>query len=275
MDIDSAEFRQAARWLRGASEVVVFTGAGASAESGIATFRDQDGLWEEFPPEQYGHWAGLLRAAALRPRELARFALAVLEPIALATPNAGHRAIAEMERYTGVTVVTQNIDGLHTEAGSTVVHEIHGSLLEIVSLRGRFVRLISRREMLDIVESLRRATRRRLSLGRLLSAIRPILGVGARGTHRPNVVMFGQPMAEPDWGLAQQAARACDCMITVGTSGMVMPAASLPLEAGSAGAKLIRIDPEEGFGDLWLAGPSATVLPALVEAAFGGAKNPG
>ena len=274
MDIDSPEFRQAARWLRGAGEVVVFTGAGASAESGIATFRDEGGVWEEFPPEQFGHWAGLLRAAALRPRELARFALAVLEPIALATPNEGHRAIAEMERHTGVTVITQNIDELHTEAGSTVVHEIHGSLFEIVTLRGRFVRLITRREMLDVVESLRRATRRRISLGRLLSAIRPILGLGARGMHRPNVVMFGQPMAEPDWGLAQRAARACDCMITVGTSGMVMPAAALPLEASSAGAKLIRVDPEEGFGGIWLPGPSATVLPALVEAAFSGREDP-
>jgi len=274
MHCDSPEFRQSARWLRAAGHVVVATGAGASAESGIATFRDRDGLWQEFLPEQFATWGGLLRTAALHPRRLARFVIAVLEPVARAIPNAGHRAVAELERHTQVTVITQNIDGLHSDAGSSVVHEIHGSLFEIVTLGGRHVRRVRRDGMLKIVQSLERAAEGQLSLPRLLAAIRPIFGLGLRGMHRPNVVMFGQAMAEPDWQLAQRAVRQCDCLITVGTSEEVMPAAGLPGEAARAGAKIIRVDPSPGFGHAWLPGPSAVVLPALVDAAFGTGENP-
>ena len=273
MDCDSPESRQAAEWLRSAGHVVVFSGAGVSAESGIATFRDADGFWQTFPPETFATWPGLMRCAVLRPAELARFVLAVLEPIAKAEPNAGHRAIAEMDRHTRVTVITQNIDGLHSEAGSTVVHQIHGSLFEVVTLGGRFVRLLSRGEMLRIVESLRRAAESRLSQVRLLAAIRPIFGIGLSGLHRPKVVLFGDSMAEPDWQMANAAARQCDCLLTVGTSEEVYPAAFLPQLAAGAGAKIIRVDPAAGFCHVWLAGPSARLLPALVERAFGGREN--
>jgi NAD-dependent deacetylase len=131
----------AASWLRSAREVVVFTGAGVSAESGIPTFRDDEGFWQHFPVEEFATWRGLVRAAIRRPRRLAEFIHAVLHPIAVAKANAGHRAIAEMEKHVGVTVVTQNVDNLHQEAGSTIVHEVHGSLFEITTRRGRFVRL--------------------------------------------------------------------------------------------------------------------------------------
>jgi len=112
-----------ASWLRSAHEVVVFTGAGVSAESGIPTFRDDGGFWRHFPVEEFASWRGLVRTAIRRPRRLAEFIHAVLHPIAAAKPNAAHRAIAAMEKHVGVTVVTQNIDNLHQEAGSTVVHE--------------------------------------------------------------------------------------------------------------------------------------------------------
>jgi len=271
MDYTPETLFEAAAHLRAAREVVVFTGAGTSAESGIATFRDEGGLWQEFPPEQFGHWPGLVRMAVLRPRTLARFVLAVLEPIATAVPNAGHRAIAALEEHTGVTVVTQNIDRLHSDAGSTIVHEVHGSLFEIVGRRGRFVRLLSRGDMLRLVESLRRAARSRLALGRLLAAVRPMLGLGLRGIYRPKVVLFGEALAQPDWDLACRATSQCDVMITVGTSGTVMPAAGLPAKTRATGATLISVDPETaGLHDLWLPGRAATVLPALVDAAFGG-----
>lgn len=269
MQHDPDELSRAAGWLRRAGQVVVFTGAGVSAESGIATFRDEDGLWSQFPPEQFGNWGGLLRTALWRPRRLARFLIAVLEPLAAAEPNAGHRALSELEKHARVTVVTQNIDGLHRAAGSTVVHEIHGSLFEVVTWRGRFVGLLSRREMLEMVELLRRLVQGRFVLPRIVWTIRPLLGLGRRGLHRPSVVLFGQAMAEPAWTKALEAARACDCLISVGTSGTVWPAAMLPHEAKSAGAKTIHVDPREGFGDVWLQGTAAEVLPRLVEAAFG------
>jgi NAD-dependent deacetylase len=268
VSLDSEKLRLAADFLRGSREVVVFTGAGVSAESGIATFRDEGGFWNEFPPDEFATMPGLMKVAATHPRRLAEFLLAVLEPVARATPNPAHRAIAELEKYTGVTVVTQNVDGLHQEAGSTIVHEIHGTLFEVVSGSGRFVRLISRREMLEVVEKLRRALDGWLVLPRLISAVSPIIGLGPTVVHRPKIVLFGEAMAEPAWTLALQAARRCDVMLVVGTSGMVHPAATLPSEARSAGARVIVIGPEPGLGDLWLYGRAGKVLPDLLCGAF-------
>jgi len=116
MSCDSASLSLAASWLRSAREVVVFTGAGVSAESGIPTFRDDEGFWQHFPVEEFATWRGLVRTAVRRPRRLADFIHAMLHPIAAAKPNAGHRAISEMEKHVGVTVVTQNIDMLPSEA---------------------------------------------------------------------------------------------------------------------------------------------------------------
>jgi NAD-dependent deacetylase len=93
-------------------------------------------------------------------------------------------------------------------------------------------------------------------------------GLGLRGLHLPRIVLFGNAMAEPAWSKALEAARRCDCMIQVGTSGTVLPAAMHPSEAKAAGAKVITIDPSGGNGDAWLKGTAATMLPQLVETAF-------
>src|SRR5262245_29474469 len=131
---DTETLARAASWLRGARRIAVFTGAGVSAESGIPTFRDDSGLWQKFPPEQFACWDGLLKTALTEPRQLAEFLVAVIEPIAQAQPNPGHRAIADLEKHVPVTVITQNVDGLHQEAGSTTVREVHGSFFEVVTL---------------------------------------------------------------------------------------------------------------------------------------------
>ncbi len=259
----------AAAWLRSAREVVVFTGAGVSAESGIPTFRDDDGFWKEFPPEVFATWRGLVWSGVRYPQQLADFLYAVLQPIAAAKPNAGHAAIADLERHVGVTVVTQNIDNLHQEAGSTVVHEVHGTLFEIITRKGRFVRLISRRELLCMAATLDRARRGWFILARTLLAVRPLAGIGLRGLQLPRVVLFGDAMAEPAWTRSLEAARRCDCLIQVGCSGAVLPAAMLPQEAKAGGARIITIDPTPSSGDIWLRGTSATKLPELVQAAFG------
>jgi NAD-dependent deacetylase len=259
----------AASWLRCAREVVVFTGAGVSAESGIPTFRDGEGFWQHFPVEEFASRKGLVRTAIRKPRRLAEFIHAVLRPIAVAKPNEGHRAIAELEKHVDVTVVTQNIDNLHQEAGSTIVHEVHGSLFEVVTQHGRFGRLLSRRQLLRMAENLDRSRRGWLVLPKILLAIHPMAGLGLRGLHLPRIVLFGDTMNEPAWSKSLEAARSCDCMLQVGASGMVMPAAMLPREAKAAGAKVITIDPSDGEGDVWLQGTAATVLPQLVEAAFG------
>ncbi len=259
----------AADILRNAREVVVFTGAGVSAESGIATFRDADGFWQRFPPEEFANWAGLLKTAAGEPRWFADFLLAVLEPVAGAEPNAAHRAIADLERYVNVTVVTQNIDGLHQAAGNTVVKEVHGTLLELVSAgTGRFVRLVDRRELRGIVEAVRAARDSALVAAKLPLAIQPIFGPGAGGFHRPNVVLFGDAMAQPAWNDAVEAARTCNVLLTVGTSGIVYPAATIPMEAKARGAMVVHIDPQQPGGDVWLRGTACEIVPPLIASAF-------
>ena len=264
MDRDADAAGRAARWLREAREVVVFTGAGASAESGIPTFRDDDGLWRTFPPDEFANWASLLRMAAARPARAAEFVCAVLQPIAAARPNPGHVAIAAMERLARVTVVTQNIDGLHQEAGSTRVFEVHGSLLEIVAPRGRVLRRLSRDDLRTIAAKLDRARRGPFVRLRVLAAVRPMAGVRPSGVYRPNVVLFGDAMAEPAWSHALEACRRCDLMIQVGCSGAVWPAATLPEVAQSAGARVIAVDPSESPADLWLRGTAGEVLPEIV-----------
>jgi NAD-dependent deacetylase len=103
---------------------------------------------------------------------------------------------------------------------------------------------------------------------KLQAAIRPIFGPGEGGLHRPNLVLFGDAMAEPAWSQSLEAARECDVMLTVGTSGVVYPAASLPMEARATGAMVIQIDPAEPGGDIWLQGIATEVLPELVRVAF-------
>ncbi len=109
-----------------------------------------------------------------------------------------------------MTVVTQNIDGLHEEAGSTRVLQIHGTLLRIVwAADKQLLRKLQRAELEEIVRQLQKLRETgAATMSRILSAVRPIFGLGHRGLYRPDVVLFGDEMAEPDWRLAQDAARA-------------------------------------------------------------------
>jgi NAD-dependent deacetylase len=263
-----SDLREAALRLRRAQQVVVFTGAGVSAESGIATFRDEGGFWERFPPERFAHVPGLLATLRDDPARLAEFFREVIAPIAEARPNPAHRAIAAFEAYVPVVVVTQNVDGLHQEAGSTHVHEIHGSLLAVRSAFGGIDHL-GREDLQKIGKDLQKAGER-ASRRRLLWALRRLLGVSHRGTYRPDVVMFGEPLREPDWTLGRRAVHESDVLLVVGTSGLVMPAAGLPSEARARGAKVIQIDPHPPDEPvLWLQGKAGEVLPALLHEAFG------
>lgn len=267
MPTPSSDLQQAALWLREARHAVVFTGAGASAESGIPTFRDPGGLWDRFPPEQFATPEGLVALLSTDPRRVAEFILGLVEPVATASPNAGHVAVAAMQRHTRVTVVTQNIDGLHQDAGSTEVREVHGSLFEIVTIEGRHIGRIGRSDLRRVAAALRQSLQGSFTATTAFDAVKPILGFGPDGAYRPNIVLFGEPMAEPDWTAAREAVIKCDCFISVGTSGAVYPAAMLPEQAESCGAKLIAIGPEQTPSHVWLRGTAAGILPALAEAA--------
>jgi NAD-dependent deacetylase len=262
---------EAARALRRASQVVVFSGAGVSLESGIPTFRDGGGLWERFPPERFATAAGLAEAFSREPSELAAFVGEVLLPVANARPNPAHLAIAALERRRSTVVVTQNVDGLHQEAGSTEVKEIHGSLFDIRSSWGGLVRRLDRQMLEAVAMALSRVQTGVFPRVALLAALRPLVGASWRGLHRPSVVLFGEALKEPDWEQAQRDVGECDLMLVVGTSGLVEPAASLPGIARRRGATLVSIDPRpETIADIYLAGPAGELLPRLLEEAFPG-----
>lgn len=271
---DSSELATAAELVRNARQVVVFSGAGISAESGIPTFRDAGGLWSEFPPEQYGHLPGLAQVAMHEPRRVVDFLLAVLEPIAMAEPNAGHCAIAELAQRVPVTVITQNIDGLHQDAGSETVHEIHGSLLNVVDQSGNLVRQLSRNDLRATVEAIQQVQRRSFALARSLISLRKLIGLDLRGMHRPNIVLFGEAMAEPAWSEAVDAASSCNVLLFVGTSGEVYPASTIPEYASANGATVITVDPNPVRGDIQLRGTAVSVLPQLVELICDDGKTP-
>ncbi len=268
---------QAAKWIREAREIMMFTGAGVSVESGIPTFRDDAGLWQRFPPDHFATWKGLLDTAAKNPRRLAEFLHAVLAPIATAVPNAAHKAIAAAEQHVGIKVVTQNVDRLHQEAGSTSVFEIHGSFFEIVTRERKFLRLVSRAELRQVSARLERAARGHLALPRILLAIRPLAGFGLRGVYQPHLVLFGDVLAEPAWSQAQAVAHECDLVLQIGCSGAVWPAAGLPFEARASGARIISVDPQPAAADLSLTGTATEIVPRLFKLAFGagGAAAPG
>lgn len=269
MQGSKVEFAAAAEWLRKARQVVVFSGAGASAESGIPTFRDRDGLWAHFRPEQFATPSGLIEIAQRSPRRAAEFVCALLQPIAMAAPNAGHCAAAELQEHVRTTVITQNIDGLHQEAGSRDVKEVHGSVFEIVSLRGEPVGRLTRDELRGIVSRLERVLRGiEMDAAAAIAAVQPMLRFDPGLVCRPSLVLFGEPLAEPAWTEAFAAAEACDCMLMVGTSGIVYPVAMLPEVTTSSGGRVISIGPEHGFGDAWLRGGAGAILPQLVRMAF-------
>jgi NAD-dependent deacetylase len=236
--------------LRTARHVAVLTGAGVSAESGIPTFRDaQTGLWARYNPEELATPRAFRRDPALVWSWYAERRRAV----AAASPNPGHLALAALESLTPrLTLITQNVDGLHRRAGSTDPLELHGSLARArCSVEG--TRYTSWEE------------------GDATPPPCP-----ACGAHlRPDVVWFGEALPEEALAQAWAAAAECDLFLSVGTSGLVEPAASLPRVAYNRGAAvaIINLDVASHSAErvYSINARSGQLLPALVAAAFPGA----
>jgi len=236
--------------LRKAQRVAVLTGAGVSAESGVPTFRDaQTGLWARYDPGELASPAAFRANPALVWQWYAyRRSL-----VAAAEPNPGHIALAELERrIADFTLITQNVDGLHHRAGSQNVVELHGNL-------NRY-RCFADDEPVELTTVPQ-------------DAPPPCPRCG--GLVRPDVVWFGELLPPRAWRVAVAAARRCELFLCVGTSGVVHPAADLPLIARSAGAYTVEINIApgalDGLLDLHLYAPSGHMLPALAAAAFGNA----
>lgn len=255
--------RKAHAELDAARSIVFLTGAGISAECGIPTFRDGNGLWTKYPPEVFGNLRGLLTVARLRPQLFACFLYDFIEPLVTAEPGHAHSTIAELQARKAVTVLTQNVDGLHQRAGSKNVQELHGTMFETVNLITRRVRALSRDEMQQALKQLDPLRLRKAGRIRMLRAMSPVIRLGLSGPWIPNVVLFGQSLPKKPWQVAHEAIGTCDCMVVVGTSRTVMPAAGLVTSAERAGATIIHIDPEARGEGLSLAGKASALLPRL------------
>ena len=240
--------QEAALRLAGVKHLVVLTGAGISKESGIPTFREaQDGLWARYDPMLMASREGFLRDPKLV-WEWYEYRFGMVEA---ARPNPGHLAIAELgQLIPSVSVVTQNIDGLHQAAGSHNVIELHGSIRRYKCLNGRHTGF-TRADLAGLGEEPPRCPK----CGDLL---------------RPDVVWFGEYLPEDALTTAYALTERCDALLVVGTSGVVQPAASLPYVAARAGATVIDVNPDRdeiaALADIFLQGPGGVVLPKLVVA---------
>lgn len=234
--------------LRAARTWLVLTGAGTSAESGVPTFRDaQTGLWAQFRPEDLATPGAFAR----HPARVWDWYAWRRELVARAHPNPGHRALVDLERRVpAFTLVTQNVDGLHQQAGNRAVVELHGNILRTrCSVEGTLV----------------------ADWPATPASPPPCPRCGA--PLRPDVVWFGETLPPAAFAAACRAAESCDVCLTVGTSNVVEPAASLPFAAQRAGALVLEINPQptplSDRADFRLAGPSGDILPGLVEAVWG------
>lgn len=232
------------RFLASASRVVILTGAGVSQESGLRTFRDaQTGLWAQYKPEDLASPEAFERD----PKLVWDWYAWRREAIKGVRPNPGHYALVEMEkRIPAFTLITQNVDGLHRFAGSQNVLELHGNIQKVrCSECGRFTE----------------------NWGDDSDSVPTCSNCG--GLLRPDVVWFGEPLPRSELEMAVKASRACQVFFSIGTSGVVQPAASLAHAARNKGSVVVEINAEPTpltpKVDFAFHGKSGEILPELVK----------
>lgn len=227
--------------LKEARSVVVSTGAGVSAESGVATFRGEEGLWKKFRAEELATF----EAFQANPEIVWEWYNYRREIINKIKPNPGHYAIAEMAGlFDRFQLITQNVDDLHRVAGSEDIVELHGN--------------IKRNRCLDCGQ---------MNYEEEFEQFPPVCGCGGR--IRPDVVWFGELLPAGAIEKAFAVSKSCDVFFSVGTSGIVQPAASLPSTARQHGAFVVEVNIEPTeisfIADLHLEGKSGEILPTVVE----------
>ena len=217
-----AAIEDAAELFRQAKRIVILTGAGISSPSGIPDFRSEgSGLWSHAEPMEVAS----LTTFRISPERFFNWFRPLAGQIYNARPNAAHIALAELETAgLKMTVVTQNIDGLHQKAGSVQVVEMHGSL-----------RTLSCTQCFKQVAS-------EPYLGSYIEDGKPPQCLNCNGILKPDVILFGEQLPQSAWLAAQQAAHQCDLMLVAGSSLEVLPVAGLPMQALDRGAHLIIIN---------------------------------
>jgi NAD-dependent deacetylase len=231
-----------ASWIRAAERLVVLTGAGVSEESGVPVFRGDSGLWRQFRPEQLATPEAFARDPAL----VWEWYLWRRARIAEAEPNAAHHTIAGWQQQrASVTLLTQNVDGLHTRAGSSRPIELHGNLWRVRCVRGCG---FTSEDAAD-------------------AAPRSRFTCECGGWLRPGVVWFGEPLEPGTLDRATSAMEQADVVLVVGTSAVVYPVAALPRLAKQRRARVVEINVEDtplsAEVDVSLRGRAGDVLTAL------------
>ena len=235
------------QYLRKTTRVAILTGAGISAESGLQTFREaQDGLWSEYRPEDLA----TPDAFARDPKLVWDWYTMRRNKVAEATPNAGHYALAEMETHIpDFTLITQNVDGYHKMAGNKNILELHGNIQQVRCFDG--CGIVDKWEETDDVPHCPKCN----------------------AYLRPDVVWFGESLPLDALHAAIDASNHCQAFFSIGTSGLVQPAASLAHNARQNGAVLVEINfdptPLSSHVDFALHGKSGEILPQLVKEVWG------
>jgi NAD-dependent deacetylase len=245
--VTSANLQELITRLRRSKNIAALTGAGTSAESGVPTFRDaQTGLWARYDPQELA----TPQAFARDPRLVWKWYEFRRALVRQANPNPGHYALVELARHVpDFRLITQNVDGLHQRAGSPQVIELHGNILRTkCSREGRPIETWP--EQAEI----------------------PPCCPNCGAQLRPDVVWFGESLPDEAIAAAWKAVEACEVFLSIGTSTVVEPAASLPFAALENGAVVVEINPQPTpltrHATYTLNGPSGQVLPALLAAVW-------
>jgi NAD-dependent deacetylase len=224
--------RQVADLIRQSKRIIVFTGAGVSTESGIPDFRSPGGVWHKYNPEDF-YYQKFISSEESREKYW-QMSREFFEPLKNAQPNAAHRAVVELEKMGKLDcVITQNVDNLHQRAGSSPekVIELHGTAVSVSCLSCR-----------------KKYTREEIQ-SRLLQGVRVPKCDVCGGILKPDTVSFGQSMPPRETEESFRRSRKCDLLIVIGSSLVVQPAASVPLEAKESGAKLVIINRDPTYHD--------------------------
>jgi len=229
--------------IKSSSYIVAFTGAGVSAESGIPTFRGRDGLWRRYDPTKLATPEAFMED----PKRVWEWYKWRMEVIAKAKPNPAHIVLAKMEEKGLVkTIITQNVDGLHQKAGARNVIELHGNIWRVKCINNECGYRTT------IAKPPEQLPPRCPKCGSLL---------------RPDVVWFGEPLPRRAWEQAVGEASRADLIIVIGTSGVVQPAAMIPLIVKRRGGRIVDINVEEtaykDIADLFIKARAGEVFKLL------------
>lgn len=262
-------YQKAAEMIMRSKYAIAFSGAGASAESGIPTFRDKGGVWEKYPVEIFGTPKGLIYVLLTEPQRFAEFLISAINTLFAAKPNTGHISLAELEEL-GIlkAVITQNIDSLHQEGGSKRVIEVHGSITKFRCINCNKRENLSKTQVNEIARSFSERAKY-FEGGDIDTALQFFQNVIPRcecgGIMRPDVVFFTEPVHNID--IAFEEARKADCCIVVGTSGVVYPAAYVPQIVKSKNGTIIEINPnQQSFdSDIYISESFSSAMPKIVQ----------